>query len=218
MLSVEVEAEHSLGERSRQEMEKDGTDEQLEGQEGMHLPKAAIAHLAHQVEDDRSDQPSNRVLRTFRGVGRQRADLEEKRAQHAHATLARAIKRAIDGAGDLWHQDFWRLALPSAEQLGHRVQRRERVHEAGEKGSLAREEAIESRARHLGLRRQVVHREGVQAVSPDQLEGGVEDPVARAWLRLYVEGLEKRLARFELTVEARARDAGRRRHLSHGRG
>src|SRR5260370_1481562 len=214
MLSVEVEAEHSLSERPRQEMEKDGTDEQLEGQERMHLPKAAAAHLAHQVEDDRSDQPSNRVLRTFRGVGRQRADLEEKRAQQAHATLARAIKRAIDGAGDLAHQDLWRRALSSAEQLGHRVQRRERVHEAREQGRLAREEAIETRARHLGLRRQVVHREGVQAVGPDQLEGGVEDPLARAWLRLYVEGFEKRLPRFELTLEAPPRHACRRPPLT----
>src|SRR5260370_7965978 len=111
MLSVEVEAEHSLGERPRQEMEKDGTDEQLEGQERMHLPKAAIAHLAHQVEDDRSDQPSNRVLRTFRGVGRQRADLEEKRAQHAHPTLPPPLKRPINVPADLCPQTSSRHPL-----------------------------------------------------------------------------------------------------------
>ena len=89
------------------------------------------------------------------------------------------------------------------------------MHEVGEQGGLAGEESIEGRAGHLGLCRKVVHREGAQAMRADQGQGGLEDALAGAGLRLEVERAEQRLASLEGAIESCPGDSCGRGQLAH---
>src|ERR1700687_1728287 len=148
---------------------------------------------------------------------RKRADFEEEGAQYTHATLATAVERSINRAGDLRHEDLGRFVVSGPQERAHRIQWRVLVEEAGEQGGLPGEEGVQRGAGDAGLSRQVVHRQGVEAVRAHQVQGHVEDALASTWFGLKVERLEERLARLEVPVERRSGYACRRGELCHRR-